>query len=86
MVCAAIAWLGGRCKVFTVGTPAGFYTYNLPVVAGKIVFGVSDTLQCLEMGAVETLIVWENLEACPALLMGMLRAQQQCAFLILPGL
>ena len=30
-------------------------------------FGVSDTLQCLEMGAVETLIVWENLEACPAL-------------------
>lgn len=29
---------------------------------GKYVFGVSDTLQCLEMGAVETLIVWENLE------------------------
>lgn len=28
---------------------------------GKFVFGVSDTLQCLEMGAVETLIVWENL-------------------------
>ena len=25
-------------------------------------FGVGDTLQCLEMGAVETLIVWENLE------------------------
>ena len=24
---------------------------------------MSDTLQCLEMGAVETLIVWENLEA-----------------------
>lgn len=38
------------------------------MAAGKIVFGVSDTLQCLEMGAVETLIVWENLEACPALL------------------
>ena len=34
--------------------------------AGKIAFGVSDTLQCLEMGAVETLIVWENLEARPA--------------------
>jgi peptide chain release factor subunit 1 len=28
----------------------------------KYVFGVSDTLQCLEMGAVEILIVWENLE------------------------
>lgn len=25
-------------------------------------FGVKDTLACLEMGAVETLIVWENLE------------------------
>ncbi|KAL4859576.1 Eukaryotic peptide chain release factor subunit 1-3 [Chlorella vulgaris] len=29
---------------------------------GKFVFGVKDTLTCLEMGAVETLIVWENLE------------------------
>ena len=27
----------------------------------KYVFGVSDTLQCLEMGAVDTLIVWEDL-------------------------
>lgn len=25
-------------------------------------FGVKDTLACLEMGAVETLIVWENLD------------------------
>ncbi|KAL6767844.1 ERF1 [Auxenochlorella protothecoides x Auxenochlorella symbiontica] len=29
---------------------------------GKYVFGVKDTLACLEMGAVETLIIWENLE------------------------
>lgn len=29
---------------------------------GKFVFGVADTLACLEMGAVETLIVWESLE------------------------
>lgn len=28
----------------------------------KFVFGVKDTLQCLEMGAVEILIVWENME------------------------
>ena len=28
---------------------------------GKYCFGVNDTLRCLEMGAVETLIVWENL-------------------------
>lgn len=29
---------------------------------GKFCFGVRDTLACLDMGAVETLIVWENLE------------------------
>lgn len=29
---------------------------------GKYVFGVDDTLKALEMGAVETLIVWENLD------------------------
>jgi len=29
---------------------------------GKFCFGVRDTLSCLEMGAVETLIVYENLE------------------------
>ncbi|KAJ2376196.1 translation termination factor eRF1 [Coemansia sp. RSA 2607] len=30
---------------------------------GKISYGMSDTLKALDMGAVETLIVWENLEA-----------------------
>ena len=30
--------------------------------SGKYVFGVKDTLQGLEMGAVETLICWENLD------------------------
>lgn len=29
---------------------------------GKFVFTVKDTLMCLDMGAVETLIVWENLD------------------------
>ena len=29
---------------------------------GKFVFGVADTLICLEMGAVEILIVWESLD------------------------
>ena len=29
---------------------------------GKYCFGVVDTLHALELGAVETLIVWENLE------------------------
>jgi peptide chain release factor subunit 1 len=29
---------------------------------GKFIFGVNDTLRAMEMGAVKTLIVWENLE------------------------
>jgi len=29
---------------------------------GKYCFGVDDTLKALELGAVETLIVWENLD------------------------
>ena len=29
--------------------------------SGKYCFGVVDTLKALDMGAVETLIVWENL-------------------------
>lgn len=29
---------------------------------GKYIYGVDDTLKTLELGAVETLIVWENLE------------------------
>lgn len=29
---------------------------------GKYCFGVDDTLRCLDLGAVQTLIVWENLE------------------------
>ncbi|KAJ1898800.1 translation termination factor eRF1 [Kickxella alabastrina] len=29
---------------------------------GKIVYGMDDTLKALDMGAVETIIVWENLE------------------------
>mmetsp|Transcript_30252 Transcript_30252/g.71965 ORF Transcript_30252/g.71965 Transcript_30252/m.71965 type:complete len:459 (+) Transcript_30252:108-1484(+) len=29
---------------------------------GKICFGVDDTMKCLEAGAIETLVVWENLE------------------------
>lgn len=29
---------------------------------GKYCFGVDDTLKCLDLGAVQTLIVWEALE------------------------
>ncbi|CAA6658392.1 unnamed protein product [Spirodela intermedia] len=40
----------------------GKYFEEISQDTGKYVFGVEDTLKALEMGAVETLIVWENLE------------------------
>jgi len=40
----------------------GSYFDEIAQDSGKYCFGVKDTLMCLEMGAVQTLIVWENLE------------------------
>ncbi|KAH7284583.1 hypothetical protein KP509_34G061000 [Ceratopteris richardii] len=41
----------------------GKYFEEISQDTGKYVFGIDDTLKALEMGAVETLIVWENLDA-----------------------
>ncbi|XP_010458731.1 PREDICTED: eukaryotic peptide chain release factor subunit 1-2 [Camelina sativa] len=40
----------------------GKYFEEISQDTGKYVFGVEDTLKALEMGAIETLIVWENLD------------------------
>ncbi|RWW46793.1 hypothetical protein BHE74_00047263 [Ensete ventricosum] len=40
----------------------GKYFEEISQDTGKYVFGVDDTLKALEMGAVETLIVWGNLD------------------------
>ncbi|XP_011404293.1 PREDICTED: eukaryotic peptide chain release factor subunit 1 [Amphimedon queenslandica] len=40
----------------------GRYFDEISQDTGKYCFGVADTLQALEMGAVETLIVWENID------------------------
>ncbi|CAM0885315.1 unnamed protein product [Alopecurus aequalis] len=40
----------------------GKYFEEISQDTGKYVFGVDDTMGALEMGAVETLIVWENLD------------------------
>lgn len=40
----------------------GKYFDEISQDTGKYVFGVEDTLQALQMGAVEVLIVWENLD------------------------
>lgn len=41
---------------------SGHYFDEIKQDTGKYCFGVDDTLKALEMGAVETLIVWENLD------------------------
>ncbi|PVU96178.1 hypothetical protein BB561_001347 [Smittium simulii] len=38
------------------------YFDEISLDTGKTVYGVEDTLKALEMGAIETLIVWENLD------------------------
>ena len=38
------------------------YFDEIALDTGKYCFGIADTLKALDMGAVETLIVWENLE------------------------
>jgi len=40
----------------------GKYFDEISQDTGRFCFGVDDTMKALEMGAVETLIVWENLE------------------------
>jgi len=40
----------------------GKYFNEISQDTGKFCFGVQDTLKALEMGAIETLIVWENLD------------------------
>ncbi|KAJ4977429.1 hypothetical protein NE237_002535 [Protea cynaroides] len=40
----------------------GRYFEEISQDTGKYVFGVDDTLKALDMGAVETLLVWENLD------------------------
>ena len=38
------------------------YFDEISLDTGKYCYGIDDTLKGLEMGAVETLIVWENLD------------------------
>ena len=40
----------------------GRYFDEISQDTGKYCFGVDDTLKCLELGAVEILICWENLD------------------------
>lgn len=48
---------------------------------GKVVFGVRDTIEALEMGVLETLIVWENLEVTRYVLTNPLTQAPRTVFL-----
>ena len=49
-------------KFIQVKKLIGKYFEEISQDTGKSVFGVDDTLKALEMGVVETLVVWENLD------------------------
>uniref|UniRef100_A0ACD5VVB7 Uncharacterized protein n=1 Tax=Avena sativa TaxID=4498 RepID=A0ACD5VVB7_AVESA len=49
-------------KLMKEKKPTGRYFEEVRRDTGKYVFGVDDTMAALETGAVETLIVWENLD------------------------
>lgn len=49
----------GNISVFFV---PGRYFDEISQDTGKFCFGVDDTLKALEMGAVDILIVWENVD------------------------
>jgi peptide chain release factor subunit 1 len=44
----------------------GKYFDEISLDTGRYCFGVEDTMKALEMGAIETLILWENLEVSRA--------------------
>ena len=48
---------------------------------GKYVFGINDTLTCLEMGAVETLVCWEDLEVARVTLKNSSTGEETIKFL-----
>ena len=51
----------GNIKFIKEKKLIGKYFDEISQDSGKYCFGVKDTLACLEMGAIETLIVWEDL-------------------------
>lgn len=48
--------------LFHVSHDAGKYFDEISQDTGRFCFGVEDTMKALDMGAVETLILWENLD------------------------
>lgn len=54
--------LPANCAIHLIITKPGRYFDEISQDTGKYCFGVEDTLKALEMGSVEILIAWENLD------------------------
>lgn len=55
-------WLKQGTTIYLLFILSGRYFDEISQDTGKYCFGVDDSLKGLEMGAVDTLIVWENLD------------------------
>lgn len=73
----------GNVKFIQEKKLIGHYFDEISQDTGKICFGVDDTLKALEMGAVETLIVWENLNITRHVLKNQ-RTEEQIILLLNP--
>lgn len=60
----------------------GKYFDEISQDTGKFCFGVEDTMKALEMGAVETLIVWENLDVNRILLKNHVESEEEKVLLL----
>ncbi len=57
------------------------YFEEISLDSGKIVYGIDQTMKALELGAIETLIVWENYEVNRYVLLNPLTQKQSVLFL-----
>lgn len=71
----------GNVKFIKEKKLIGKYFDEIAQDSGKYCFGVKDTLMCLDMGAVETLVVWENLEVYRHVLMNNQTQEETIKFL-----
>jgi peptide chain release factor subunit 1 len=59
---------------------SGKYFDEISQDTGKYCFGVDDTMKALDMGAVETLIVWENLDVMRLVYLGQFLSRDSVSY------
>jgi len=71
----------GNVKFIQEKKLIGKYFDEISVDSGRYCFGVQDTLKALEMGAVEILIIWENLDTMRYVLKNHTTGEERILFL-----